>query len=102
VEVKLKPGDGVVHPNQVAVLKIIDYVAPQTFAVPVGAVQKSTSGEYVFIAREETGKMVARRRTVLSGLNYNGMTEIKGGISEGDKVITNGHQNIVEGDVIQF
>ena len=33
-------------------------------------------------------------------MTYNGFTEIKKGIEPGDKVITNGFQNIIEGDEI--
>src|SRR4029077_828910 len=60
VEVKLNPKDGNFHPNQAVVLKIVDYTAPSTYVVPVGAVQKSADGEYVFVAVNENGKTIAK------------------------------------------
>ena len=101
VEVRLAPKDGDFHPNQVAVLKIADY-SSKTYTVPVGAVQKSSDGEFVYVAETENGKTVAKRKTVTSGLTYNGLTEIKNGLAEGDHVITNGYQSVVEGDQVKI
>jgi membrane fusion protein, multidrug efflux system len=102
VEVKLDAKDGDFHPNQAVVLKIVDYTAPSTFMVPVGALQKSSTGEYVFVATKDNGKWIAKRQTVKSGLTYNGFSEIKEGINTGDKVITFGYQNVIEGDEIKL
>lgn len=102
VEVKLDPEDGNFHPNQVVILKIIDYTVPAALVVPVGAIQKSSDGEYVFVAASENGKTIARRKTVVSGMVYNGTAEIKDGLANGDKVITTGYQNVIEGDVIKL
>ena len=85
-----------------AVLKIADYTAPDVFVVPVGAIQKSLDGEFVYVAAEEKGRSIAQRKSVQSGKTYNGMTEIKSGLAEGDKVITTGYQNVVEGDIVRM
>lgn len=102
VEVRLNPKDGSFHPNQVCVLKIADYSTPNAFIVPVGAVQRSSDGEFVYVTATENGKTVAKRKTVESGITYNGMTEIKGGLTTGDQVITLGYQNVVEGDPVKL
>jgi RND family efflux transporter MFP subunit len=101
VEVRLAPKDGVFNPNMVAVLKIVDYSSPKAFVVPVGSIQKSSDGEFVYVATAENGKTVARRKIVRSGMTYNGITEINDGLNEGDKVITFGFQNIIDGDIIR-
>ncbi|MCX6291185.1 MAG: efflux RND transporter periplasmic adaptor subunit [Bacteroidetes bacterium] len=102
VEVRLNRNDGDFHPNQVVVLKISDYAASHSFVVPVGAVQKSTDGEFVYIAENENGKTIAKRKTVTSGMIYNGVSEIRSGLEKGDKVITTGYQNVIEGDAIKL
>lgn len=102
VEVRLNPKDGDFHPNQVVVMKIADYSADSTIVIPVGAVQKSTDGEFVYTSENVNGKMIAKRKTVSSGMTYNGVTEIKSGLIEGDKVITTGYQNVIEGDAIKL
>ncbi len=102
VEVRLDTKEGSFHPNQVVVLKIADYAAPNSFVVPVGAVQKSSDGEFVYIAENENGKTIVKRKIVTSGLTYNGLAEIKSGLAQGDKVITTGYQNVIEGDAIKL
>lgn len=102
VEVRLNAAHGEYHPNQVAVLKIADYSSEKALVVPVSAVMKGTDGEYVFIAANENGKNIAKRKPVKSGKVYNGNVEIAQGISANDKVITFGNQNLVEGDIISF
>jgi membrane fusion protein, multidrug efflux system len=100
VEVKLKSTKEQFHPNQVAVLRIADYTSGKAMVVPVGAVMKSSEGEYLFVASAEGGKMKAKRKIIKSGKIYNGTVEITEGILPGDKVITFGYQNLVEGDII--
>ncbi len=102
VEVKLNPKDGDFRPNQVVVMKIADYSASNSYVVPVGAVQKSGEGEFVYVAESVNGKTIAKRKIVSSGMTYNGTAEIKSGLSSGDKVITTGYQNIIEGDAIKL
>ncbi len=102
VEVRLNPKDGNFHPNQVCVLKIADYTSAKALVVPVGVVQKSSDGEFVFVTADENGKTVARRKTVEAGITYNGMTEIKSGLTAGDRVITLGYQNVIDGDPVKL
>ncbi|CAN5414482.1 efflux RND transporter periplasmic adaptor subunit [soil metagenome] len=102
VEVRLTPKDGNFHPNQVCILKIADYTSNNAMVVPVGAVQKSSDGEFVYVTSTENGQTVAKRKTVEAGITYNGMTEIKGGLSAGDQVITLGYQNVIEGDPVKL
>ena len=102
VEVKLNSNEGTFHPNQVCVLKIADYSSATAFVVPVGAVQKSSEGEFVYVTSNEKGTLVAKRKQVEPGITYNGMTEIKNGLTAGDQVITLGYQNVIEGDAIKL
>lgn len=102
VEVRLTPKDGEFNPNMIAVLKIADYKNAGAYTVPVGAVMKSSEGEFVFVAMSEGKNTVATRKVVTTGMSYNGTIEIKGGLSDGDKVVTTGFQNLVEGDLISL
>jgi membrane fusion protein (multidrug efflux system) len=102
VEVRLNPKDGDFHPNQVCVLKIADYSSSNALVVPVGAVQKSSDGEFVYVTATEKGQTIAKRKTIEPGITYNGMTEIKSGLTAGDKVITLGYQNVIEGDPVKL
>ena len=102
VEVHLNDKQGDFHPNMVAIMRIVDYSNSSAFVLPIGAVQKSSEGEFVYVVGKDGNKTVARRKVVQSGINYNGFTEIKSGLDAGDKVITNGFQNVIEGDAIRI
>ncbi len=102
VEIKLNDKGAEFRPNMIAVLKIADYHSAKAIVLPVGAVLKGTDGEYVFVAEDENGKTVSKRKAVKSGIIYNGLTEITEGLKEGDKVITTGYQNLVEGDLVKI
>ena len=102
VEVKLGNKENILRPNMLAVLKIADYTNEKTLSLPVNVIQKGLDGEYVFVAENKNGKTTAVRKQVKTGLNYNGTVEITEGLNEGDKVITTGYQNLIEGDVIKL
>jgi len=100
VEVRLNPKDGEFHPNMIAILRIIDYSVPSALVVPVKTIQSGTEGHYVFVAATENGKTIAKRKQVKTGMSYNGMTEITDGLAQGDRVVTVGYADLVEGEEI--
>jgi hypothetical protein len=102
VEVRLNEKDGSFSPNMIAVLKIVDQSVPAAFVVPVGAIQKSSDGEFVYIAQKEGKQIIAKRRAVKSGITYNGMTQVAEGLVAGDQVITTGYLGIIDGEVISL
>jgi RND family efflux transporter MFP subunit len=102
IECRFDPGDIEYRANMIAVIRILDYKAAESFVVPINVLQKSLSENYVFVAREEGGKKVARKQTITAGMNYNGLVEITSGLKEGDKVITTGYQDLNDGQPINY
>jgi multidrug efflux pump subunit AcrA (membrane-fusion protein) len=103
VEVSLNDPKVTLRANMIAVLRIKDYMNPQTIAIPQNLIQKSPDeGNFVFIASEENGKKVARKKNITSGITYNGLTEITSGLSEGDKIISAGYKDLYNGQLIEF
>jgi RND family efflux transporter MFP subunit len=100
-EVRLGASKVEYRANMMAVVKINDYRNPSAFALPISLIRESQSGKFVFIASEESGKLVARRLPVTVGSTYNGLAEITGGIHSGDKIITTGFNNLIDGELIQ-
>lgn len=98
-EAKL-PSDPLLKPNQTAVMKILDYEAKGTIAVPVNVVQTDEKGKYVYVMEKTGDKMVARKKTVNVGEVYNGIIEIKSGLSGGEVLITEGYQSIYDGQAV--
>ncbi|MFM6953695.1 MAG: efflux RND transporter periplasmic adaptor subunit [Sphingobacteriaceae bacterium] len=97
VEVKL-PSKSSYRANMVAVLKIVDYKKDKAITVPVNAIQKSETGDYVFIA--DGGK--AKRAVIKVGKISDSTAEVLLGLTVGDKVILSGLSDLNEGDLIKF
>ena len=95
-EAKL-PSDPSLKPNQTATMKILDYEAKGTVAVPINVVQSDESSKYVYVIEKAGDKMVARKKTVIVGEAYNGLMEIKSGLSGGELIITTGYQTVYDG-----
>jgi len=94
------PSDKDFHPNQVAIVKIRDYVTDKAIVVPVNTIQSDEKGKYVMIAVKEGNKLVARKKVVTIGQLYGEKLEIKSGVNAGDNIVTEGYQSLYEGQTI--
>jgi RND family efflux transporter MFP subunit len=101
VEVALAPNEENVVPNMIAVIKITDYKNDSAKVVPLAAIQQGADGKtFVYVAATSGGKTVAEKRDVTYTFSYNGKAEITTGLSEGDRVITEGYADLTPGDVL--
>jgi len=94
------PYDASLKPNQVAQMKILDYTAKNAVVVPVNVVQTDEKGKYVYVMEKTGDKSIARKRPVNIGESFDGMIEIKHGLKAGEQLITEGYQNLYEGQMI--
>jgi RND family efflux transporter MFP subunit len=101
IEAKL-PYDGILRPNQNAQVKIEDYFVKGALAILVNTVSTDEKGKYVFIAVQEGNKLIARKKSIVVGEVSNELIEIKSGITSGDKLITEGYQNIYDGQLLKL
>jgi membrane fusion protein, multidrug efflux system len=98
-EVKI-PGGGNVRANQSAKVRIMDYSASNAVTIPINVVQTDEKGKYVYIMVKEGNKTVARKKTINVGETYNGMVEVRAGLSAGEQIITEGYQVVYDGQLI--
>ncbi len=101
IEAKI-PYNSSIRPNQIAKIRIQDYAVANTVAIPVNTVQTDETGKYVYVAVQEGGRMVARKKPVGVGELNGQMIEIRVGLNEGDQLITEGFQNLYEGQVLNI
>jgi len=94
------PGDANIKPNQLALVRIQDYEAPNVIVVPLTALQTDDKGKYVYVQADENGKKIARKKVVVPGEVYGDNIEIKQGLGAGDKLITDGFQSLYDGQLI--
>ena len=95
------PFDATLKPSQSAIVKILDYTAPNAIVIPVNVVQSDETGKYVYVlSKSSNGKTIAHRIIVNIGEVYGENVEIKGGLKAGDQLVTEGFQNLYEGQMI--
>jgi membrane fusion protein, multidrug efflux system len=92
-----KPGYRI---NQVALIRIKDYAAPNAIIIPVNVVQTDETGKYVYVMVKEGNVFKARKKKVEVGEAYNDNVEIKMGLTASDQIITEGRQSVYDGQVI--
>ena len=99
IEAKIPSGSDY-RPNQLAIVRIRDYSNNNAITIPVNTLQNDEKGKYVMVAVKEGDKLVARKRTVVIGELYAEQLEVRSGLQAGDQLITEGFQNLYEGQLI--
>lgn len=102
VEVKVNNKDGMIKPNLIASLLISDQKLSNVLVVPANAVERTATGDYIMVVAGQKDKYTASRRKVTTGVEYNGRVIVTEGLKAGDKIVTFGFQDIVDGQPISF
>lgn len=104
IEVALPNPDNLLRPNQVAKLRIVDYISNKAVVVPTNVVQEDGKGnQYVYTITDIKGKTgTAKKVIVQAGKSSNNVTEILSGLSEDDMIVTEGVNTISEGMELNF
>ncbi len=104
IEVSVPNPQGLLRPNQVAKLRIIDYTNKKAIVAPANAIQKDAKGEsYVYVADNIKDKTATAKKVVVQvGQSSDNVTEILSGLSADDVIVTDGVNNISEGMKLNF
>ena len=94
------PSDPGLKVNQVAVVRIEDYSAKNVIVVPVNIIQTDEKNKYVYVMEKEGDRQIAKKRIVETGETYNSQIEVKNGLSAGDQIITDGYQQVYDGQTV--
>jgi membrane fusion protein, multidrug efflux system len=104
IEVGVPNPDNLLRPNQVAKLKIIDYVSKNAIVVPTNVVQEDgDKNKFVFTVTNSNGKTgTAKKVLVKIGQSSDNVTEILSGLSAEDIIVTEGVNTISDGMKLNF
>ena len=102
VEAKINGTYNNLKANMIAVLKINDYHSDSSILLPMNVIQTDNSGSYVYVARPKGSYSAAYKQPVTLGNTYNGIAEITDGLKIGDKVVSVGYQELVNGEYIRL
>jgi multidrug efflux pump subunit AcrA (membrane-fusion protein) len=81
-------------------VKIKDYSKANAISIPINILQNDEKGKFVYVAINENGKMIARKKIITVGEFYGDNMEVLGGLVNGDAIITTGYQNLFDGQFI--
>ena len=102
IETKLLDGINDLKANMIAIIKINDYHAGNAILVPMNVIQTDQVGSYVYVIRSKDRYNAAFKQPVVLGESYNGVAEVLRGLVVGDKVISVGYQELVDGEYVRF
>ena len=104
IEVSVPNPQNLLRPNQVAKLKVIDYINKKAVVVPTNIIQQDGQGnQFVFVVNNATAKTgVAKKITIKVGQSADNVTEILEGITTNDVIVTEGFNTLIEGTKLNF
>jgi RND family efflux transporter MFP subunit len=102
METKLIDGINDLKANMIAIIQINDYHSENAIQLPMNVIQTDLAGSYVYVVRPKDKYSAAYKQPVVLGTNYNGVAEVVKGLSVGDKVISAGYQELVDGEYVRF
>ena len=98
VDLDLRQDKNMLKTNMISYIKIKDYSNPSVVVIPVNLIQRNNDQSYVYVVDGN----VAAKRFVTIGQHYENSVEVLEGLKEGEKLITVGYQDLVEGQPIKF
>jgi len=102
IETKLLDAISDLKANMIAIIQINDYHTDNAIQVPMNVIQTDLDGSYVYVVRSKDKYNAAFKQPVTLGISYNGVAEVLKGLSIGDKVISVGYQELVDGEYVRF
>jgi RND family efflux transporter MFP subunit len=102
IETKILDGIDDLKANMIAIIQINDYHTDKAINVPMNVIQTDQAGSYVYIVRSKDKYNAAIKQPVVIGNSYNGVAEIVKGLEVGDKIISVGYQELLDGEYVRF
>jgi membrane fusion protein, multidrug efflux system len=102
IESKIKSYSPDLKANMIAVIQINDYHSDNSILVPMNLIQTDQDGSYVYVLRPKDKYSAAFKQLITIGNSYNGVAEVIKGLTVGDKVISAGFQELIDGEYVRF
>jgi membrane fusion protein (multidrug efflux system) len=104
IEVSVPNPENLLRPNQVAKLKVIDYVSKNAIVVPTNVIQQDGQKNiFVYTVTNSNGKTgIAKKVMVKTGQSSDNVTEIVSGLDSNSIIVTEGMNTIADGMKLNF
>ena len=102
IETNISDGIQDLKANMIAIIQINDYHSDNSILLPMNVIQTDQVDSYVYVVRPKDKYNAAFKQPVVIGNSYNGVAEILKGLAIGDRVISIGYQELVDGEYVRF
>jgi membrane fusion protein (multidrug efflux system) len=102
IDIKLNNKERLLRPNLIAKINVNDETIKDALVIPSKIIQKNIDGSpYILIAeKQKDGSMRAKKVDIETGSDSAGNTVVTAGLKEGDIIITDGFQDLIDGQII--
>jgi RND family efflux transporter MFP subunit len=97
IRVNLTNKDLKIKPNLVSNLKLKDFESENSIVVPSILIKNDFDGNYIYLAVNQSNKLIAKKRYVKVDKTYNNKSLIVDGLEFGEKIISEGYAQVVNG-----
>ncbi|MCE1201883.1 MAG: efflux RND transporter periplasmic adaptor subunit [Bacteroidia bacterium] len=101
IEVQVDNPNNLLKPNMVAIIDINDFTAENSIIVPSKVIREDLKGKYLYVAANENGQLVARKRYITTDRLYLDTSRISEGLSAGDQIIVQGFNRVSDGTIVR-
>jgi membrane fusion protein (multidrug efflux system) len=102
IETGIRNGISDLKANMLAIVQINDYHSDSSILLPMNVIQTDLSGSYVYVIHPKDSYNAAFKQPVVLGNSYKGIAEIMNGLKVGDKVVSVGYQELIDGEYVRF
>jgi len=100
IVIKPKNKNKLLKPNLLAMITGSDFVRDNTIAVPTKLIRNDGKGNYVLVVDKETREV--KKAVVEIDKQFARHSVIKGGLEEGDLLIVEGYNSVIQGDLTKI
>ena len=100
VQIYIDNKDGLLKPNLLAGVKINNYNSDNHIVIPSRVVREDLKGAYLYVARKDGKRWVARKKYITLGKSYRNKSEVISGLEPGELIITDGFNNVADGTIL--
>ena len=98
IQLNLNNQDNLLKPNLLAMVKIKDFEQKDGIAIPSNLIQRASNGDkFLFTVND---KKIVKKVIIEPSISYEGKALIIKGLANGDKVITEGYNEVIDGQSV--
>lgn len=102
-EVNVKNRNGLVKPNLLATMRVVEETIEDAVVIPVSLVQQEVGGrQFVYVIKNSEGEFRAEKRAVVLGDSYNDKVVIVDGLSANEVIVTTGSRDVANGTLLNI